>query len=219
MRSASKAAPALQERSRDTLHRLLQACTEVLEKEGLEAATIPRIARKAGVAAGSVYRRFPDKDALLQETFAQLFEAAGAHNVQQLTPDRLPAANLQAMARILVRSVIMGYRTRPGLVRSMIRYLHQKPDAAFKRRAEELQRRTFDQMCSLLLAFRKEIRHPDPEFAVRFGLLTVVSTAQNVVVLGVEEVMDADEVQGRLEKQLMRTLLAYLLADDAGDGR
>jgi len=208
--SLSKAEPALQERSRETLQRLLEACADVLEKDGLEGATIPRIAKQAGVAAGSVYRRFRDKDALLQETFGQLFEVAHARNQKQLTPERIPAIGIRPLARTMVRSIVLGYRSRPGLLRALIRYLHQNPDAAFKQRADELQRRTLDQMCELMLRRKDEIGHPDPAFAVRFGLMMVVSTAQNVVVLGTEELIDQDQIQPRLEEQLTRALLNYL---------
>jgi AcrR family transcriptional regulator len=211
----TKAAPALQERSRETLQKLLAACTEVLEKDGLEGATIPRIAKKAGVAAGSVYRRFPDKDALLQETFAQLVEQAHTANRAKLNPVAIPAVSLKPLARSVVRGIVTGFRQHPGLLRSLIRYLHQNPNAAFKRHMDQMQRETFEQLCVLLLRYRDEIGHPDPDFAVRFGLLTVVSTAQNVVVLGADEIIDTEKVSPRLEEQLTRAFLAYLQVENA----
>jgi AcrR family transcriptional regulator len=48
--------PARQERSRKTRARLLRAATEVLDQEGLDGATIPRIAARAGLTPGAIYR-------------------------------------------------------------------------------------------------------------------------------------------------------------------
>src|SRR5689334_1896197 len=53
-----------QARSRRTVERLLAATVAVVEAKGLAGVTIPEIAVAAGVSAGSVYRRFTDKDAL-----------------------------------------------------------------------------------------------------------------------------------------------------------
>ena len=46
------------------MHRLLSATEALLEHGGLEAATVPAIAKAAGLSVGVVYRRFPDKDML-----------------------------------------------------------------------------------------------------------------------------------------------------------
>src|ERR1700689_5385215 len=66
--------PAHQARSRESLARLLKAAAEVLNKDGLERATIPRIAAKAGLSPATIYRRFPDKDALLREVCLRMLE-------------------------------------------------------------------------------------------------------------------------------------------------
>src|SRR5580704_3171584 len=67
--------PAHQARSRESLARLLKATIDVLDKDGIEGATIPRIAARAGLSPGTVYRRFPDKDALMREVCIRAFES------------------------------------------------------------------------------------------------------------------------------------------------
>jgi AcrR family transcriptional regulator len=42
----------------------------VLAKHGLEGATVSRIAAAAGLSPANVYRRFPDKDALMRAVFS-----------------------------------------------------------------------------------------------------------------------------------------------------
>ena len=72
--------PAKQARSRLTVHRLLSAAEALLEHGGLEAATVPAIAETAGVSVGVVYRRFPDKDALLRAVYERFFSIYGERN-------------------------------------------------------------------------------------------------------------------------------------------
>jgi len=57
--------PPRQARSRESLL-LLDAAEIVLVKYGPEGATLPRIAKQARLSPASVYRRFRDKEALMQ---------------------------------------------------------------------------------------------------------------------------------------------------------
>jgi AcrR family transcriptional regulator len=50
-----------------TRRRLLEAATELFAREGLHGATSARIARAAGVATGTFYLHFPDKEGLFRE--------------------------------------------------------------------------------------------------------------------------------------------------------
>lgn len=49
--------------------RILRAAADVFTRRGLDA-TLDDIAREAGVGVGTVYRRFPDKESLVAELFA-----------------------------------------------------------------------------------------------------------------------------------------------------
>jgi AcrR family transcriptional regulator len=66
----------VQERSRRTVARILQATEEIIATDGVDAATTRTIAKRAKVAAPSLYRFFDDRDAildaLLEEMLVQL---------------------------------------------------------------------------------------------------------------------------------------------------
>jgi AcrR family transcriptional regulator len=54
--------------------RILAAAAEVFSERGLDA-TLDEVARAAGVGVGTVYRRFPDKESLVQELFRDRIDA------------------------------------------------------------------------------------------------------------------------------------------------
>ena len=63
-----------QARSRESLRRLLKAAIEVLGQHGVAGTTIPRIATHAGLTPGAVYRRFRNKDVLLETAILSILE-------------------------------------------------------------------------------------------------------------------------------------------------
>ncbi len=63
---AARRAP-VQERSHETVHRVLDAASRLLENTAPEAITTNRIAAEAGVSVGGLYRFFPDKQSIIDE--------------------------------------------------------------------------------------------------------------------------------------------------------
>jgi AcrR family transcriptional regulator len=55
----------LQGRSQETVQRILDAASRLLEKVALDDLTTSRIATESGVSIGGLYRFFPDKQAIL----------------------------------------------------------------------------------------------------------------------------------------------------------
>lgn len=64
--SVSRRAP-VQERSRQTVDRILHAAAAIADEQGVEAATTRAIADRAGVSYPSLYRFFDDREAILDE--------------------------------------------------------------------------------------------------------------------------------------------------------
>ena len=103
-----------QARSRERLRRVLDAADQVLARDGAGAFTTTRIARAAGVPVGSVYRYFPDKEAIVEalatrywSEFADLVSAAAELDEASPMPD--PAGGvLEALAA--------AFRRRPGFL-------------------------------------------------------------------------------------------------------
>ncbi|MEV8636105.1 TetR/AcrR family transcriptional regulator C-terminal domain-containing protein [Streptosporangium sp. NPDC051023] len=74
-----------------TPERIVAAAVEVLDAEGLEALTMRRLGAQLGVAAMSLYRHIPNRDALLAEVVTHLFsEAVVELEVTGPWPEALP---------------------------------------------------------------------------------------------------------------------------------
>ena len=205
--------PAHQARSRESLKRLLRAAVDVLNKDGLEGATIPRIAARAGLSPGAVYRRFADKDALMREVGIRLLEDNYRQTKALMEREDWKAMSLAKLSRHVIAITLKGHSTYRGLLRALYFFTHQHPDAAFVRKMDDLEWKVFREVSELLLLRRDEIHHPDPEAAVRFALLMVGTAANSILALP----RDPKEfshlvpnVESELERELPRMFLRYL---------
>src|SRR3954463_8890912 len=61
-----------QQRSRESLERVLRAAEKLLAKRGYEGLTIAEVSRNADLSVGSVYGRFESKDALIYAIHARM---------------------------------------------------------------------------------------------------------------------------------------------------
>ena len=80
--------------------RILEAAARLFARDGLEAG-FDEIAREAGVGVGTVYRRFPDRERLLQALFEERLEAEMAL-VEGADRASDPAGALRDFAQALV---------------------------------------------------------------------------------------------------------------------
>ena len=205
--------PAHQERSRQTLGRLLRATVEVLDKHGLDGATIPRIAAHAGLTPGAVYRRFPNKDALLQEVCLRALESNYRHRNELLEPERWKDKPLADLLRYVIDASLKGHAKHRGFLRALSLLTLQHPNLTFVRKCEEFEWKTFQAVSDLLLARRSEIHHPDPDSAVRLVMLVVGVAAQGVMVLPRDMKHFSrllPDVEAHLERELPEMVLTYL---------
>lgn len=82
------ATPALRRDAQRNIERILVAAVEVFREEGLSASH-EKIARRADVSVGTVYRRFPDREELIDALFEEQLEAV-ASNAEAALAARTP---------------------------------------------------------------------------------------------------------------------------------
>jgi AcrR family transcriptional regulator len=87
--------------------RILAAAADLLSERGLDA-TLDEVARAAGVGVGTVYRRFPDKETLIEELFRDRVDAMVRSAEQALTePDPWQAlvSYLEMATEMMARNI------------------------------------------------------------------------------------------------------------------
>src|SRR5215472_7028705 len=127
-----------QARSRESLQKLLRAATEVLGQHGIEGTTIPRIAQHAGLTPGSVYRRFHDKEALVESAILGLLERQDQAS-RTFTAEMAREIPLRVLSEQIINSVVVNYRARAPLIRAMRQFVDGRPSPAFKKKASRLE--------------------------------------------------------------------------------
>jgi AcrR family transcriptional regulator len=173
--------PAIQDRGHKALERLLTGAEKILESGGLEAATVPAIAARAGMSVGNVYKRFPDKDSLLRAIYERFFAEALAANEFALDPAKWKDIPTTEVLSTLVTGMIEGYRSRRALIRALLLYAQSHGDAEFRAHAEEMRLETLGLFERLLRDRRADIGHPHPERAIRFIVTLLAHALENAV--------------------------------------
>ena len=103
-----------QPRAAATVHVILEAAANILERQGLEGYTTNEIAERAGVSIGSLYQYFPNKDAVTIALIEREMEGMVEEIVAALALSP-PKRALQETIRAAVRNQVR----RPQLARML----------------------------------------------------------------------------------------------------
>lgn len=206
---ADQPLPAKQLRSRATTERLLVAARDLLSEGGVDAATLRAIADRAGVSLAIVYRRFPDKDAVLRAAYTRYFDDVASTNARVLTGERLRNASLAQLAHIVVAGIANGYRRDRTLLRAFVLYARTHDDPEFRKRAATLNASAFAGVRRLIEAHRADMPHANPRLAVSFALSAVASVLAEHILFGDETSLPALSHR-RVTAEVTRLFLTYL---------
>lgn len=210
------ATPPLQERSRRTYEKILDALEELLRQKPFEAITVRELVLRSGTSTGSFYARFPMKGTLLPALYdrydANLHATASAVvRKGQMPPAGLETgATLEATVRAILERVVNRMYERRWLMRAVSLHARQHPELITD---ETRTRRSVlhAKWRGELLRFRDRIDHPDPETAVAFGLfMTITACREKVVFAEAPHAASFDLTAERLIEEATRALLRYL---------
>jgi AcrR family transcriptional regulator len=210
---AKKTLAPQQERSRESLRKLQRATAEVLGQHGVEGTTIPRIAQHAGLTPGAIYRRFHDKDALLEATILGILERQQERARTGMTPEAAAQIPLTVFTEQVINGMVLGYRLNASLLRAVRIFVQGRSNTPFWKKATKLEVLSFEHAVELFLSHRSEIKHPDPRAAIAMGLMMVISTLFEVVVMPIDlgplkNFLPKDDQA--LRRELIRAFLNYL---------
>ena len=199
-----------QQRSRETLDRLLAATIKILDQEGMEGAVIPKIAAAAKVAPASVYRRFADKDALLRSAFLHMLRKSNETN-RELLGKALLRKTLEESVAELMNGLLEQYKRHPRLMRALAKFVETDADPDFARESRLHVAENISLIVDALLAFRGEIEHRFPRRALQFAVLTAASAIEGYALdpSSMWHVV-APVSEKELKAELARGFVAYL---------
>jgi AcrR family transcriptional regulator len=103
----------VQERSRRTVQRIIEAAEAIIAEEGVDAATTRAIAKRAGVAAPSLYRFFADRDEILDALLEAMLEELEAH--VELAERDFTGACVEDYVRLEMELHVAYYNRHPSL--------------------------------------------------------------------------------------------------------
>lgn len=197
-----------QSRAVRTRAALLAAAAREFSAGGYAATTAKSIAARAGVATGSFYQYFLNKDAALRELAASraastLASTVGA--VEAAADAPLPdVADVREIVRGLLRQVVIAvidlHRDDPGLHAVLAERRHVDPELDALTTAQE--RALVDRVTALLQRWG----HPDDPTATAFVLFGMLEGTVHAHVLG-QPHTDDDRLIAALTDALLRVAL------------
>lgn len=199
--------PPQQERSADTLHRLLCAAEDLLQTRRFEDLTIMDIVERAQSSVGAFYARFRSKENLLFELQRRLYRDLIASLEAAVVSEPWTTADLDDQIEATIRFGVRSYRERRGLFRAIIVGTYHVPE--IRDRAVEYNRCVMNIVAGAWLK-SAAICHPEPEKAARICVLIAVSMLREWLIFGEvwsDTMTISDEQFG---KEVVRACRRYL---------
>jgi AcrR family transcriptional regulator len=125
----------LQQRSRESLDRMLTALEALLSERGFDKITIADIAMRAEVSTGSVYGRFADKSALLIGLHRRVHERSEPCRRRLANPQTWKGHGVDDLVRGVIRAAVRYFRANGDVFRAVA---YWAPPEVFVIVAEEI---------------------------------------------------------------------------------
>jgi len=202
--------PAQQARSRETQESLLAAAEHVFADVGIAQATVAQICERAGVAVGTFYGRFPDKDALLVFWYERFFRRGRIAFDRAFSDAMWEGRAPTDIVRGWVQARVLHYRRNRKLLRALLNHVRARPNPDFKPFAALLLLPALQRLSLLLLKRDGAVLHSQPAIALRMAVMMTESSIQTMVLFNEPSGDDIPLSDDVLVEQLSDAMSAYL---------
>lgn len=165
-----------QSRSKVLVQAVREAGRAILEEEGASALTTNRIAERAGVGIGSVYRYYPNKQAILADVFDEKVSAIDDFYRRKIQEQKLGSLPLREEIRHLIETPVQMSLQLIHLHREFYQHHYSNFEISYRCAPDGEQNwvewgESWWQ--SVLKQRRDELRVPHPELGARIMLMAV----------------------------------------------
>ena len=198
-----------QDRSQQTMDRIMRAAASILQEKNFEEITIAEIVERAHTSVGAFYGRFKDKEGLLEALDAHFFAEFEKDITALLLSPGWSEQPVSKMIRDICRLLVDTYSRQTGVLRSLNLKARLHNDTRFRKREERAWSELFPRLKEALLTHQAEFSHPDPAFAIQFGFQQMFFTMREVLIW--EPLRSAPNcTNDGLISELTRAYLSYL---------
>ncbi|MEV7734372.1 helix-turn-helix domain-containing protein [Streptomyces sp. NPDC088921] len=212
--SPTRRPAALREGSRRSQQELMQAGYVLLEEGGVDALTVAAVAERAGMAVGSIYRRFGDKEGLLLAIQHAFTDNLQAEITERMSAERLRILRDPAVAIAeAVGALTDAFQAHEALLRVflLLGTRHEAVRIEGSRVSIEGNRHFAGTLRHTPIA------HADPEAALDFAYRLIYASIAHRVTQG--EFLESDRplAWNELRSHLQTAVVSYLLDAPEGD--
>jgi AcrR family transcriptional regulator len=184
----------------------MAAARETLVRDGWEGATIAAVAERAGVAVGSVYRRFTDKESLFGAVYEEFYAASYARRAQRFASARGLRSFREAARFVLADLVARTRANTPFLRPYWTAAVPAKP--GLRKRIDAANSAGFEQIADFLTARAG----PRSRAAVRFALQCAAHAIRGRFLYGAAQPLDVPLSDDEFTEQLTELVVAFVRA-------
>ena len=198
-----------QQRSRDSLERILKAAETLISSKGHEALTIAEVVRRSHTSVGTVYARFPDKVALLHAVHERVIYRDQEEFKNHLAEVDWSTLSLEETVERLATIKRAQAKGMERLYEAFV--VHGATDAVLRAEGYRVKGQNEDLEAEILMGHAGEINHPDPEEAIRIASRIWQAAREEMVQRSRSGVPGPGGVpQDILMEKLDQVIIAYL---------
>ena len=202
-------APPRQERSRQTLERLLGAAEDLFADVGEPGFTIPEVSRRAGLSVGTVYRRFANKEELLLAVMRRV-QRDDTNVITRWAATEWGRMDARAMVGQLARDLSKPWRERAPLMRAVMARRLKDADGQLLGQGLQIVTNHVALFREAILTHGSELQHPDPDEAIEFGYRIIMSTCARWTAAAIETQAPQPMSWDTMLERLTDLVTAYL---------
>ncbi|BDM21312.1 TetR/AcrR family transcriptional regulator [Pseudomonas sp. NPDC089428] len=179
--TSSNVRPPQQDRSRQSLEKVLAAARQLLCESLTADLTLHDVSKTAGVSIGSIYGRFKGKDDLLQVVFEDALETMDLEWQSLMSDLGARPLTLSERLPLLVDTLAEHLARHAAIIKP---FMNRAGHADIARSGKAAHARMADAFIAQVRAHQAEIRHPDPERAVNSCFRIIYSSLARFLGLG-----------------------------------